>query len=72
MRVNGRYGFGLQVARFRAGVVVEAKQHGEHGWNHRQIADELNITAPARNNSGQVETVEATGSVRCCSAVPCC
>ena len=50
--------------------MVEAKQHGEHGWNHHQIADELNITPPARNNSSQVETVEATGSVRWCSAVP--
>lgn len=50
--------------------MVEAKQHGEHGWNHHQIADELNITPPARNNSSHVETVEATGSVRWCSAVP--
>jgi hypothetical protein len=41
--------------------VVEAKQHVEHGWNHRQIADELNVTAAARNNSSQVGDGRSNG-----------
>jgi hypothetical protein len=48
---------------FGASVVVEANQHGELGRNHRQIADGLDIAAPARDPGYRRDALFSAGAI---------